>query len=153
MLPFQRRPFGPCFSHSVSRRQSSSKTMRPVHVSGSPVTDTPCRKVSPGCMSSRAGLSVFRLWVAPVATLATTATRVRVAGVCAAGNGGLERGVSSLSISASAFCTSNHMARTFHDAPAFGPRSPTHNGSGVERHKPPMSFKDAQRSPCLRAFA
>lgn len=61
-MPLQSRPFGPCFSHSVSRRQSSSATMRPVHVFGFPVKVTPCRKVSALDSGSdfRAGGEVFR---------------------------------------------------------------------------------------------
>ncbi|MCA1775713.1 MAG: DUF2339 domain-containing protein [Loktanella sp.] len=45
-VPHQRRPFGPCLSHSVRLRHASSETTRPVHVSGLPATDAPCGHIS-----------------------------------------------------------------------------------------------------------
>jgi len=61
-MPFQCCPFDPCCSDSVSRRHASSETMRPVHVSGCPVRDTPCRNVSALGLGSdfRVGGAVFR---------------------------------------------------------------------------------------------
>ena len=42
-MPFHNLPVDPSRSHSDSRRHSVKLTMRPVHVSGLPVTDRPCR--------------------------------------------------------------------------------------------------------------
>ncbi len=56
-------------------------------------------------------------------------------------------------ISARAAAGSNHIARPPDDAPGFLARGPAHNGSGLKRHKPAVLCKDAQRCPCLGAFA
>ena len=151
-MPFQIRPRGPSRSHAVSRRHSSSDTMRPVHVRGRLAQESPCGKILGVCISPRTGLSLFRFWARGVAALATTATLW--GGLSAFGHercdtcdtcdnrdtGAVERGTSPPSISARTFCASNHMARTFHDAPAFGPCRPAYHRSWIQRHKPPMAF-------------
>ena len=158
-MPFQSRPFGPCFSQSERVGQSANVTIRPVHVFGCPVTDRPCGKVSALGLGSdvRAG---------GVATLATSATRGAMlggAGACdtrdnrdtglAAGARDTEAAGGCPAISISFARASNHIARHLYDAPCFFACSPAHHGSRLKRHNAAVGFQYAQRGLGLWAFA